>query len=303
MGQIEKEIESVILKYHSLGHFNGVAAASINSEPVLLRAVGHNNFETMLPLSIDTRFVIGSITKGITAAAILLLQQEGKLKIQDPVDKFLDYPLSRAAAIHNLLNHTAGLPFNPHGQEKPPAFGSFRYSNTGYIILGRIIEAVSGQTLDSFLQANIFRPLGLDQTGFPCSHREGLPTGYNKAQEEAFPSKLEHAFPVRGCGGLCSTARDLLKWDSLLRANHLLSQQSLELMFTPGLKNYGYGWYVGTRPARQWHTGTGAGFRSMLYREQRAENSFSLVLLSNYQNTPVEPLANSIRAVAFGAGI
>ncbi len=255
------------------------AAVVENGTTVLAEGFGVKSLETGQPVTADTMFAIGSITKQFTAACVLLLAEDGKLAVTDKVAKY--YPdLTRAAAITllDLMNHVSGYPdyypldFVDRPMARPTPSdevirrfatrpldfepGSrYSYSNTGYLILGRVIEKVSGESYESFLARRILKPLGLTHTVYePDPMSPGCARGHMSfwlGEPMAVP--LEGKGWVAAAGALFSTPADLAAWDLALIGGRVLKAESFKLMTTPrrlndgSLSNYGCGLAVGER--------------------------------------------------------
>jgi len=261
-----------------------------------------------------TKFRIGSVTKQFTAAAILKLQELGKLKIEDALDKYFpDFPRGSEVTLHHLLTHTSGIrsytdkpDFLEHVtssiepdqliasfQNDPYDFEpgqSWKYNNSGYFLLGRIIEKVSGQSYGEFLRTTFFEPLEMHNTG--VHHwKDILPheaMGYaweNGRWQQALNWNMSHA---GGAGALYSTVEDLQRWNEGLFGGEVLSAASLEAAFTPvklpeGANGppYGYGWIIGEQRGLKTisHGGGLFGFSSYLVRFP--EQKLTIVALVN----------------------
>lgn len=253
-----------------------------------------------------TVFNIGSISKQYIATAIMMLVQDGKVALEDRAAKFLgDAPESwREITVRHLLSHTAGLVRNPPTYERSslttPAEhirksyatalqsnpgDSFSYSNLGYFILGEVVEKASGQTWSQFLQARVFGPAGLDQTGTGEVASPGKATGYLFRNGQQVIAK---GFAVaRPSGGIHSTVLDFVKWDKALRGTKFLTAASKKVMWSPARLNsgkpipYGLGWriLIGSRPHTVTHSGHVPGFAAFFIRQPEAR--LSLAMLAN----------------------
>jgi len=242
------------------------------------------DWDQHVPNTPQTEFRIGSLTKQFTAMAILLLQERGKLHVQDHICLYVPHcPTAwQPITIHHLLTHTSGIPnytafsdidftqpVSPvqliaHFKDKPLDFQpgtQYSYSNSGYVVLGSIIERVTGEPYALFLQHTIFTPLQMRNTGYDQNHPP-LPehaTGYQDWQLTA--QYLDMSWPF-AAGGWYSTVADLYRWTQALSTPVLVSQQSLDTMFTPFVticpkrgegcldgssrEGYGYGWVIAT---------------------------------------------------------
>ncbi len=308
--------------------FSGTVLVARDGVPTFVRGYGMANYELAVPNGPDTVFRIASLTKQFTAAAILHLQERGRLNIDDSICTYLDNcPATwRPIIIRQLLTHTSGIPnFSslPDWDERlsvlhytPPQFvalfrdlplefepgSGFRYSNSGYFLLGLIIERASGQAYASYLQEHFFGPLGMTHTGHYDDRRliPGLANGYDWAANGFVNAEYITNVTPSGNGGLYSTVGDLLRWDQALYSNRLLSEQSLQAMFTPVRNNYGFGWIMQERFGRplQGHSGSVAGFSTFLLRIP--SERLTVVVLSNSDRTSASKAALMLAAIALG---
>lgn len=331
-------IDRVLGEVVESGQAAGLAVGvSVNGSSAFVRGYGIADLEHDVPVTGRTAFRIGSITKQFTASGILLLAEEGKVSVDDPLSEYLpDFPRAGEVTVRQLLNHTSGI-------RSYTAVGDFRrtlgrrtmttdqmvdyianldgvyefdpgtgwsYSNSGYYLLGAIIERVSGQSYASFMKAHVFDPLGLhdtavDDTAEVVPHRAN---GYESVED--VPGRFRNASwidmsVVAAAGAMRSTAGDLLKWERALFGGEVLTPKSLAMMIEPSrLKNgqlsgtvmqpgpswqgsfeYGFGLAIskdeeGRRIVR--HNGAISGFNAFMrsYPEQR----ISVVLLANTGN-------------------
>ncbi len=251
----------------------GVAVLVARDGRIVFRACfGFADIGRGIPVTVDTKFRIGSVTKQFTAAAILRLVEDKKLSLTDTVEKFFPgFPRGEKITIHHLLTHTSGIPnftkrpdfrsrvsrfiapaelialFGEGPPDFPPGAGS-RYSNSGYFLLGEIVKKISGKSLESSMRETFFEPLAMLDTGFIDSAMPpaGLAVGYSGAYKR--PNLALH-WDVSwngGAGGLYSTVGDLYRWSEALFSGKVVSADSLKLMTTsvnlpPEKVNYGYG--------------------------------------------------------------
>ena len=275
---LASEIEEYILAFSAQRQFNGSALVAADGEIVFKGGFGYANMEWEVPNTPDTKFRIGSITKQFTAALILRLVEEGRLGLDAPVREVLpEYPQPQGdqITIHHLLNHTSGIPsytnqpgfmedgardpLSPRGileltWSEPLEFepGSrFNYSNSGYVLLGWIIERVTGQPYDSALRERILDPLGLRDTGYDHESevRQRGAFGYNRTLTGYHNARYIDTSLPHAAGMLYSTVEDLYRWNRALHGAEVFDDpESLILMTTPGLEEYGYG--LGIRDRR-----------------------------------------------------
>jgi len=291
--QIDAYLEHVVQEKGRVG----ISVAIVQDGKVVLeKGYGWRSLETKSPVETDTLFAIGSVTKQFTCAAILLLAEDGKLSVTDPVVKY--YPnLTQAAEITllDLMNHTSGYPdyypldFVDRRLQKPispdaliqqyaggkldfPPGTDWSYSNTGFTILGRVVEKVSGQTFAQFLQTRILTPLGMTHTVYePGLDDKRLASGYTSfAISPPEPVAPEASGWLGAVGGIYSTAGDLAKWDLALMKGKLLKPDSWKLMTTSRQlingkeTGYGCGLHVGIQEHRTVlrHGGAVSGFNA-----------------------------------------
>jgi CubicO group peptidase (beta-lactamase class C family) len=310
------------------GDAPGVAIALINrGEVVQTITRGLANLEWNIPIRSNTIFRIGSITKQFTAVAIMMLFEDGRLSVDDPIGKFLPdiSPTLASILIRQLLSHTSGvanytdLPeyiSKSRNTATPNEIGAlfenlpldfepgsaYRYSNSGYLLLGRILETVTEQSYENYLRDHIFRPLSMHQTSYlnvaPIVH--GRASGYSTNSDGIYnASFLSMTWPY-AAGALGSSITDLALWHAALRDNRLISQQTLSMMHTPAMLldgsscGYGFGWMVGSVYERRCvhHAGGINGFSS--YMAWFPDDDAAIILLSNLGGFPllkvVEPI-------------
>ena len=278
--------------------FSGIVAVAKDGRPILVHAYGKANRDTAAVADAETRFRIGSLTKQFTAVCILQLAEQGKLKVQEPLRTYLtDYPEKTGSKItlHQLLSHTSGIPSYTDDpplmkardkdhtpaqvlatfEDKPLHFEPgtrWEYSNSNYFLLGLVVEKVSGQTYEKYLQAHVLGPAGMTRTStVDAPDAPDTATGYDVDEsddETVKPSKpISMTLPF-AAGALRSTVNDLLRWDRALVGTSLLSEASKTQMFTPVMNGYGYGIAIdaGRGHVVLMHDGGIDGFRSTLVR-------------------------------------
>ncbi len=295
---LETKLDSLIeTEFNEKQGPGGVFLVAQHGKPIYQKAFGKANLERDVNLTIHDVFQLGSMTKQFTAVAVLLLEQQGKLNVTDPVTKYIpDYPAGNRITIHHLLTHTAGIKdftrmktlvtiaqeemtpkmmvdfFKNEPVDFEPG-SKFEYNNSGYVLLGYLIELISGQTYADFIQTYIFDKVGMKQSYYASDRKviSGRAYGYHK-KENGYVNKtiINYSVPFSS-GALMSTLDDLLKWQNALNENRLLTKESARKAFsTYKLNNgerfaYGYGWHIkeiaGT-PSRE-HGGSIFGFKTM----------------------------------------
>lgn len=333
------KIEELMNQYQDYGQFNGSVLVAEDGEVIYANGQGMANMEFDIPNTPDTKHRLGSITKQFTAALILQLVEQGKLELDKTISAYLpNYkgPAADKVTIHHLLTHTSGIPnytsfpgfFENYSRDPftPAEFvkvfsdstlqftpgEKFAYSNSGYFLLGRIIEEVTGKPYEKVLQENILDPLHMKNTGY--DHHETIlknrASGYEKnGNEYANAAYLDMSIPY-AAGSLYSTVEDLYLWDQALYSDKVLSEGSKKLMFSPHIKDgnsyYGYGWVVGYLPIGQTtdslaiitHGGGINGFNTLITRFPSEKDL--IVLLNNTGGTKLREMTTSITSILHG---
>ena len=322
-------IDKILTVHTERETFIGTVLVARNGEILLSQGYGWADRENQIPNTPQTKYRLGSITKQFTAMAILILQSREQLNVQERICRYLpECPDSwQEITIHHLLTHTSGIPdlteFSDYKtfkatpttpeqtiarfKDKPLDFQpgeKCSYSNSGYVLLGTIIEQVSGQSYEMFLQQNIFDPLQMKNTGYDHND-DSLATGYTGVDSNwEKPAYIDMTLPY-AAGGLYSTVENLYRWDQALYTEQLVPQESLDLMFTPHAKmaafglSYVYGWFVGkmnNHPAVS-HGGGIDGFVTEIRRY--IDDSITIIILSNRQTTNVPQIADQIGWAVF----
>lgn len=325
-----EEISSKAADYfriqNELGRFSGAVLIGFKGKIIFEKGYGLANYELQVPITPRTKFRLGSLTKAFTAAAILQLAEKGKLKLEDPVARFLpDYPQAEKITIHHLLTHTSGIPnftalaeyqkfklnpttlngtinlFRPLPLDFEPGT-KFRYSNSNYILLTAIIEKVSGRSYADYLRENIFLPLNMLDTCYDDQNMiiKYRARGYSLRDGDLINAPhIDMSVPA-GAGGLLSTVEDLFAWDQGLRSERILSAFSREKMFTPFLSDYAYGWEIKKIDGRllAQHGGSIEGFLSQMVRF--LDDNLCLIILSNFDFAPLSQFTKDMMAFLLG---
>lgn len=325
-----QRLEEQIRGYTSQDRFNGAILVAKDGKVVLSKGYGMANFEWNVPVTPDTKFRLGSITKQFTGMAVLLLADQGKLKVDDPVCNYVQ-PCPDAwkpITVHHLLTHTSGIPnftaFQSYTktmrQPSPPADtlkrflnepldfqpgSKFSYSNSGYVLLGYIIEKVTGGSYAEFLRKNILAPIGMNDTGYddPATVLPRRAAGYERAgatlrNAEYLDMTIPHA-----AGSLYSTTLDLMKWDEALNAHKILSAEAYKRYFTPVLNNYAYGWTVKMEDGVE-QINHGGGINGFATRIVRVPSQHLLVVaLSNVLPAQPDRLAQELVKLMLGQNL
>jgi CubicO group peptidase (beta-lactamase class C family) len=295
--ELSKKINNLYDESTLFQDFNGYILIKEGNEIIFEQGFGYSDFNAKKVANEDTIYNIGSVTKQFTALCILQLVQKGLLSIDDYLGKYLtDFKNGASVKIRDMLNMVSGMPeywCKPEWQETEytttedaykfiktltdytPPLQRFEYSNSNYIVLGKLIEEISGISLGDYMEQNIFKPLGMERTTFLTVGKTitNLAIGY-KSPRVSHWEKAKMLYSFAGAGGINSTASDLCKWDSSLYSEVLLNNELLEEMFNPVISGYGMGWYIDGVKAN--HGGDVPGFST---RITRLSNRKLLVLL------------------------
>jgi CubicO group peptidase (beta-lactamase class C family) len=323
-------MEQVVRSYVDAKQFMGSVLVARDGKVIFSKGYGSANLEWDVPNSPAAKFRLGSITKQFTAACILLLEERGKLKVEDPVKKYMpDAPAAwDKVTIFNLLTHTSGIPSftgfpDYHSTEaipttteqlvarfrdKPLEFQpgeKWNYSNSGYVLLGHLIEKISQQSYRQFVQENIFNPLGMKDSGYDSNseiilHRA---SGYEPAATGATNAGfIDMSIPF-SAGALYSTTEDLLRWEQGLMGGKLLSPASMQKMTTPFKNDYAFGLRLHTANGHKLieHGGGIEGFNTAL--AYYPEDKLTVVVLANLGGRAPESIASKLAAVAHGENV
>ena len=355
---LAERADALLAAYHDIGQFDGVALIAQGDEIVYENGFGLADRSWEIPNAPEARYRIGSVTKQFTAALILQLAEAGEIRLDAPISRYLPgYPAAQSVVtVHHLLSHTSGVPehtIRPEFQDimrdpiapedflevfsgRPLDFEpgtAYNYSNSGYILLGVVIERVTGQPYAEALRQRVLEPLGLAESGVQDNTTvlDKMATGYDRVG-----SRFQHATYIDtslpyAAGMMVSTVRDLHAWTRSLHGGKVFeSAETLERMTTPVLNDYAYGIQsrllpLGTKTVRAiGHDGGIPGFTSMLVYFPETEQTLALisnagddlfpvmmnlagVLHGQPAETPRQPvqsvLAESIQAEGVDAGI
>ena len=305
------------------GAVPGACVAVIENGAVLSRAYGLANVEERAAATPATNYRLASMTKQFTAAAVLLLMEDRRLSLDDPVRRWLPgLPDSAdAVLIRHLLVHTAGLrdfeeliPAGASAQLRdadvlalleaagPGYFApgsGFRYSNSGYVLLGLVVARAAGAGFAEFLRQRIFQPLGMLRTVVfeaGISEVANRAFGYSRAGIHWERTDQDLTSATLGDGGIYSSIDDLAKWDAALYDGRLLRPESLRQAFAPAVESddpavrYGFGWRISGDTL--WHSGESIGFRNVILRHPRRR--LSVIVLTNRNEPEPYPTALAI---------
>jgi CubicO group peptidase (beta-lactamase class C family) len=332
------KIDGLLQLYCDYGKFNGTALVAEGGRVIYKKGFGLANMEWNIPNRPDTKFRLGSITKQFTSMLILQLVEGGKISLDGKLSEYLPYyreDTGKKVTIHHLLTHTSGIPSytnlpnfadevsrNPYGVEefvKKYCSGDlefepgarFKYDNSGYFLLGAVIEKITGQPYEKVLEERIFKPLGMKNSGY--DHHDKIirdrAAGYEQSLDGyANATYLDMSLPY-AAGSLYSTVEDLFIWDQALYADKLLTAKTKELLFKPyvsmGAAAYGYGWGVRKEklPGSKRevsvisHGGGINGFNTLI--ERYVDDKHLIVLLNNTGATNLGEMSTAICRILY----
>jgi D-alanyl-D-alanine carboxypeptidase len=333
------QIDDYIAAHMTRLHIPGASLAVVRDGRIIkAQGYGFANIELKAPATKDTVYEIGSNTKPFTAAAIMMLVEEGKVRLEDPITKYFpEAPQTwRSIRIRHLLTHTSGIQNHvavPHWLDVfktnlafetaptrdellkmffklPLEFQpgeSWAYDNTGYYLLGIVIEKASDKTYWQFLDERIFKPLGMKAT----RSTDPQPVVPNRASGYEWKNDHFENRPVLlptiafSAGSRLSTAEDMAKWDAALYTEKLLKKSSLDQMWTATMAkdgadapfNYGFGWFIDSYHGHHLvqHSGGTPGFSSVIYRF--LNDKLTIIILTNHNDRIVDQLAVDLAGI------
>lgn len=330
---IATKLDNYLTAAEKSDNFSGSVLVAKEGTILLDKGYNMSNFGQDVKNTPQTTFPIGSMTKQFTATAIMQLVEKGMINEQDKVSKYIPgFPNGDKITIDNLLTHTSGL-----AELSVPEFLSiplddskkvenvinlfkdralyfqpgtkFQYSNSGYMLLGYIVEKVSGMGYADYLQNNIFKPLNMNHTdmGYNGTEKKYNSNGYSGYLDVLPISDEIFLNAIYGAGALYSTTEDLYKWDRSLKEHKLVTEKTLDKMFSKHVPMsedktvyYGYGWMVCNTPAGPdiFHGGNVLGFTSNI--ERFPDKDLTIIILSNIGYYNINELNNSLTGICFG---
>jgi CubicO group peptidase (beta-lactamase class C family) len=324
---ISRKVDDYIAAEMKAQKVPGLSLAVVKSGTLIkLKSYGFANLEDMVPVHVDTLFQSGSLAKQFTAAGVLLLVEEGKVGLDDPISKYFanSPPAWKDIKVRNLLSHTSGIPEYEEGgskrdfhldysedqllamaQKMPLDFApgaKWKYSNTGFTLLGILIHKLTGEFYGDFLREHIWQPLAMETTQV-IDNDAIIPNraqGYNLVKGE-----LKHTYYVSPTldatadGSLLFSAIDLVKWDAALRARKVLKPASYEAWWTPmklndgSFAHYGFGWFIESAGGQKVieHTGEWQGFQTQI---SRYGDDLTVIVLVNCEDYNPKKLAHAV---------
>ena len=338
-GELVERIDSLAMATLRDGPVAGLTiGVKRGGDLLMVKGYGVADIENSVPMTAETVYRIASLTKQFTAAAILQLVEAGQIGLNDPMTRYLpDYPTQgHEVSIRHLLTHTSGIKsYTTLGdvfwlkaglldlshtemlalfKDEPFDFTpgeEYRYNNSGYYLLGMIIEVVSGESYDDYLDAHLFGPLGLSRSSY-CHEAQIIPgraEGYEQGGGWLLNDRSISMNTPGAAGALCSTVPDLLSWTRALRSGRVVSEVSYQAMTTSGLLNdgsatgYGFALGVGTleEHSRVAHTGGINGFSTVM--AHYPESDLDIVVLSNTSGAAPRRIEGRIARWALGIAV
>ena len=323
---IQMKVDEYIEAHIKMNQFSGTILIAENDQIIVNKGYGFSNYGFEIKNTPETKFRIGSLTKGFTAVAILQLEEKGLLSVDDKLQKYIaDYPHGNEITLKNLLTQTSGIPnhtelddFNTDRRvyeynilETIETFKNialkfkpgekFDYSNSNYILLGFVIEQVSKMSFEEYVTQNIFEPLKMNNSGFENPEKviKNFAQGYCFNHNEIENAKFRDMSNAHASGALYSTTEDLYIWDRALYSEKLISKDSKEKMFTEFKDNYGFGWGIVNIFNHKMiaHSGEIDGFSSNISRF--VNDDISIIILSNFEHAPINRINRDLIAIVF----
>jgi CubicO group peptidase (beta-lactamase class C family) len=329
----EKQFDTYMQTCAQLKKFSGAVLIARGEEVLFSRAYGMASYELGVPNTPETIFQLGSLTKPFTATAILQLQDAGCLRVTDSLATYLpDYPYGSQIRLHHLLSNTSGIAdyllvpefYQFMGRQttvreliasfrdRPLKFvpgERFSYSNSNWVLLGAIVEQLTGQSYHAFLQKRQFQPLGLIHTGYEeiNSLVKGRASGYFLRSNALVRSEYDDPTALFAAGGLHSTVGEVFRWLRTVYKGQVLSKDSRQQMVTPQATSeqedqltYGYGWEIGqdAKHSSISHSGAMHGYQTVA--KHYTADDLTVVVLNNVENVNVFEVEAALAAIAFG---
>ncbi|WP_276486015.1 serine hydrolase [Paraflavitalea pollutisoli] len=318
-------INELVNAYARQYNFNGTLLVVNKGQVVISKGYGMKSVKDSTYNDVNTIYQMGSVTKQFTAALILQLEEQKKLSVKDKLSKYFpELSWADSITIENLLTHTSGI-FNYTNdgrfmnaeatkpathekiislfKDKPLGFTSgskYSYSNSGYMLLGYIIEKVTGKTYEQMMHERILTPLGMTHSGFDFTHLQSpdKATGYTTYKEQLkIPGAIVDSTASYAAGALYATVNDMWAWHKGLLNNATIKAASLERAYTPFLSNYGYGWEIDSIYGKRLvqHGGGIFGFNTLFTRIPA--DDCCVILLCNMNTGSLEKISRGILAI------
>lgn len=322
-----EKADSLMSAYVRMDQFNGTVLVAKDGKVVFMKGYGYKDAERKEPNTENTIFQIGSVTKQFTSTVVMKLQESGKLSVNDKLTKYFPgYPKGDSITVKNLLTHTSGI-FNYTNdnefmatkavissnmnsmvalfRDKPLNFSpgsAYNYSNSGYSLLGYIVEKASGKPWETMVRQTIFEPLKMKHSGFDFTHlaNKDKATGYltytadNQAKATIVDSSVAYS-----AGSIYSTVGDLFLWCQAANAGKILKAASWKEALTPVKNKYAYGMVIDTTFGHTSVSHSGGIFGFSSYVVRYPEDGVSIILLNNSNNGKLSDIATSLSAILY----
>ena len=330
---LTQQFDDIVSKSYKADMPGATILVAKNGKTIYRKAVGKSNLELDVDMIPENVFMLASITKQITAVAILMLEEQGKLSLNDPITKFIpDYPtLGKTITVHHLLNHTSGIrsytgignlvevarndmtlnELIDYFKNEPMDFDpgeEFRYNNSGYILLGKIIEVLSGDTYENFIEKNIFERLGMKSSSYGNNREivKNRVNGYEQGENGYVNANFISMTVPHAAGSLTSTIDDMLKWQNALTNNTLIKATSLDKAINGSNLNngehigYGYGLGEMNLKGSKGYTHSGGIFGTSTNGIYLIDEDVYVIGLSNCSCNDIGSVTKNLAAVAIG---
>jgi len=317
--QKQMELDSVMRQFHKANVFNGTVLVAKEGKVVFSKGYGFADAAGKKPNDVNTIFQIGSVTKQFTSAAIMKLQEEKKLSVNDYIGKYFpELEVGESITIHHLLTHRSGLYnytddtsmwYGKLSKEKLIDYINKRsiifkpgirmqYNNTGYVLLGYLIEKLSRKKYEQYIRDNFFKPLKMTSSGFDfvklSSPQKAI--GYYDNGTTHMQARIIDSTVSYAAGSIYSTTGDMLHWSGAVLNQKLIKPSSWNLMTTNHSEKYGYGLVIDSVAGEKniWHNGGLDGFVSTFYNLPKQK--ITIVVFSNYMQSNTIRVANTLAA-------
>jgi CubicO group peptidase (beta-lactamase class C family) len=316
------KLDELLVAYNRVNKFNGTVLVARGGTILLEKGYGYQSFENKKMNGVNTQFSIYSVTKTFTSTLIFKMIEEGRLSLSDKLSRFYpSFPSGDSITIEHLLSHTSGIyeytrgndladfsekPFVEFLAKKPFDFSpgkGWSYCNSGYWLLGFIIERLTGATYEQAVSKYIFSPLNMKNSGFGFKQlkSENKAVGYEVFEETVV--KTAEVYGGRGpyaAGAIYSTVGDLYRYYNGLQQYKLLKKATLQKAFTPVRNNYAYGWMINQKEEKKIvsHSGGAAGFRSNFV--MIPEEDICITVLNNHEQAGLEKITSDIINILMG---
>ncbi|NRD20620.1 serine hydrolase [Winogradskyella eckloniae] len=331
---LTKQFDAIVSQYYTNTEAPGATIlVAKNGKPIYKKAIGKSSLELNVDMTTENVFMLASITKQFTAVSILMLEEQGKLSLNDPITKFIpDYPThGKTITVHHLLNHTSGIKsytgignllevarkdftldeLIDYFKNEPMDFDpgeAYQYNNSGYVLLGKIIEIISGDTYENYIEKNIFEPINMHSSRYG-NNRELVKNRVEAYEEDPSgfvnASYLSMTLP-HAAGALTSTIDDMLKWQNALTNNTFIKASTLEKAINGSTLNdgehitYGYGLAEFNLKGSKGYTHSGGIFGTSTNGIYLIEEDIYVIGLSNCSCNDIGTVTQNLAAAAIG---